>query len=289
MKKFFEDAREVVMNRLVEISDQLTYSNILKVAMQYTLLNPGKLFRPSLLLATLEDIKGAQKDGVDIACAVEMIHAYGLIHDDLPALDNAHFRRGKMVNHALYGEAQAILAGDGLLTEAFQVIANANLSPEKIVKLVKLISSLAGANGMVGGQSLDILSEHEDRNDLSVEIIDKIHSGKTGALIEASILSAAIIKESSEEVMADLRKVAYHIGLAFQIKDDISDLSLSSKDLGKDVKNDLAKDKTTYPKLFGVERSQEMLNENSQQALALIEKHFGLESRLHYFVEEGLK
>jgi geranylgeranyl diphosphate synthase, type II len=289
MKQYFDEMKEIVTKRLIEISEGFQYSNILKVAMQYTLLNPGKLFRPSLLLATLSDLNHNVLDGIDIACAIEMIHAYGLIHDDLPALDNAHYRRGKVVNHAIYGEAQAILAGDALLTEAFQVVANSKLEPSQIVSLVQLISKNAGANGMVGGQSLDILSEHEDRDDLSVEMLDKIHLGKTGALIEAAMLSAGIVAKANASVLEDIRQIAYHIGLAFQIKDDISDLMLTSQDLGKDVKNDLAKDKTTYPKLFGLEKSKAMLIDNATKAINLIDKHFGTQSKLYYFVEEGLK
>lgn len=289
MKQYFDEMKRTITKRLVELSEGYQYSNILKIAMQYTLLNPGKLFRPSLLIATLSDLSHKEEDGIDVACAIEMIHAYGLIHDDLPALDNAHYRRGKVVNHAIYGEAQAILAGDGLLTEAFSVLSSANLDPKTVVALIQLISKNAGANGMVGGQSMDILSENEDRDDLNIETLEKIHLGKTGALIEAAMLSAAIIANAKEDVKQDIKQIAYHIGLAFQIKDDISDLMLTSKDLGKDVKSDLAKDKTTYPKMFGLERSQDMLASNAKAALDLIAKHFGTNSKLHYFVEEGLK
>lgn len=285
IEKLKKELKEVITTNL----ENYHYSHVLKQAMSYTVLNFGKMFRSTLSLAILDDLCGDYSTGLNFAAAIEMTHAYGLIHDDLPALDDARFRRNKMSNHLVYGEAQAILAGDALQASAYDLIAKTNGEPSVVLQLVSLLSSLSGANGYVGGQSLDIFSEHEDRDFLNDEIIQKIHYGKTGALVEAAVLGAGYLAKTDENKLARLKEMALEIGLSFQIRDDILDLTKGEKDTGKDAKNDLKKDKTTYPKLYGLGKSIEIYNNHLEKSLSLIDDLFGEDSHTHNVVSEMLK
>lgn len=269
--------------------ESLNYSHVLKQSICYTLLNYGKMFRPTLLLAILDDLTGSYETGLNVAAAIEMLHAYGLIHDDLPALDDARFRRGKISNHLVYGEAQAILAGDALQSEAYNLLALTKSDPTVVLKLISLIASCCGVNGYVGGQSLDIISEHEERDFLDSEIIKKIHYGKTGALVEAAVLSAGYLAKADAAKLEVLKVISYEVGLAFQIRDDILDLTKGEKELGKDARNDLKKDKTTYPKLFGLEKSKELYQSHLTKSLDLIASLLGKTSHTYTLVTEMLK
>ena len=285
IEKIKQEVKEVVEHNI----DNYNYSHVLKQSMSYTALNFGKMFRATLCLALLDDLHGSYETGINYAGAIEMTHAYGLIHDDLPALDDARFRRNKMSNHLVYGEAQAILAGDALQAGAYDLLAKTNADAEIVLKLVTLLSSLSGANGYVGGQSLDIITEHEDRDFLNNEIIEKIHYGKTGALVEAAVLGAGCLSKVDDEKLSKLKEMALEIGLSFQIRDDILDITKGEKDTGKDAKNDLKKDKTTYPKLYGLEKSIEIYNEHIKKSYKLIDELLGENSHTHQVISEMLK
>ena len=291
MPKYSEYAVElqkVVKGKLQEVVDTFNYSNVLKQSISYTVLNCGKLFRPMLLLAILDDLTGSYEKGLNAAASIEMMHAYGLIHDDMPALDDARFRRNRIANHLVYGEAQAMLAGDALQAEAFGLIASSEVKAEVALKLVQILSKTAGANGYVGGQSLDIISEHEDLEELDAAMIKKIHYGKTGALVEAAVLSAGYLAEASKEKLELLKAIAYEVGLAFQIRDDILDITKGANELGKDVRNDLKKDKTTYPKLFGLDTSIIKFQNHLRKSLDLIANLLGHDSHTFNLVTEML-
>lgn len=275
--------------KLTDVVETLDFSHVLKQSIGYTLLNWGKLFRPCLSLMILQDLQGNYKKGLEYAAAIELVHVYGLLHDDLPALDDARYRRKKLVNHLVYGEAQAILAGDALQAEAFNLIAHSQLEAKYVVKLVKLMAKLIGANGYVGGQSLDIISEKEDIQYIDANMIKKVHFGKTGALFEAAVVGASIIGEATPEQKAILKETAEEIGLAFQIRDDIIDITKTESEVGKDTRSDLKNDKMTYPKLHGLKKSEELFNEHLNVALNNLQEMFGYESCTYNFIREFLK
>lgn len=202
-------------------------------AMRYSLLAGGKRLRPILCLATCELTGGSREIAMPTACALEMIHTMSLIHDDLPAMDNDDYRRGQLTNHKVYGEDIAILAGDGLLAYAFEYVAThtQNLPTERIVRVISLLGRTVGAAGLVGGQVLDL--ESEGKPDISSQTLTFIHTHKTGALLEASVVSGAILTGTSAEEITKLSQYARNIGLAFQIIDDILDITATDEELGK--------------------------------------------------------
>ena len=225
-------------------------------AVKYSILNPGKRIRPRLLLSLLKDYGQDYKQGFSAALAVEMIHNYSLIHDDLPAMDNDDFRRGKLSNHKVFGEDIAILAGDALLSEAFSTISSdQSLNAETRVKLISLLSQHAGLNGMIYGQQLDLNAENKE---VSLADVDAINIYKTSQLITFSFLAAAIIANKEADIKK-LSKLGEHLGLAFQIQDDIFDVTKSFDELGKEP-SDEANAKSTYVKLLGLEKSQKTLD-----------------------------
>jgi geranylgeranyl diphosphate synthase type II len=240
---------------------------VLKEAMRYSLLAGGKRLRPALLLATVEALGGDGEKALPFACALEMIHTYSLIHDDLPCMDDDDFRRGKLTNHKVFGEAQAILAGDALLTEAFGLMARgameAGLPAETALIIIDEAARAAGARGMVGGQVDDLLSENRS---ISLAELESIHRRKTGDLIAFSVRAGARLCGADEELLGALTRFAYGLGLAFQIQDDILDVIGDQKKLGKPVGSDEEKHKSTYPSLLGLERSRELLAEVTEQA-----------------------
>jgi len=242
---------------------------ILKESMRYSLLAGGKRLRPVLVLATVEAFGKDSELAMPFACAIEMIHTYSLIHDDLPCMDNDDFRRGKPTNHKVYGEAQAILAGDALLTEAFGLMAigakQAGLSLDTSLALIKEGARAAGASGMVGGQVLDLASEDKM---ISLEEMETIHRHKTGDLIAYSVRAGARIAEANSEELDRLTRFAYGLGLAFQIQDDILDVIGDEAVIGKPVGSDEANQKSTYPTLIGLEASKQKLKEVTEEAKA---------------------
>ncbi|WP_032087938.1 farnesyl diphosphate synthase [[Bacillus] enclensis] len=237
----------------------------IKEAMVYSLEAGGKRIRPVLLLAVIEGFKKDPELGLKTAAALEMIHTYSLIHDDLPSMDDDDLRRGKPTNHKVFGEAMAILAGDGLLTHSFGLIAEDPLiTSDQKVKLIGLLAQSAGPEGMVGGQVADIEGENKK---LSVEELETIHVHKTGKLLIFSVLAGAVIAGASVEEQARLERFAHHIGLAFQIQDDILDIEGEEELIGKRTGSDESKQKSTYPGLLTIDGSKKKLQFHLDEAL----------------------
>ena len=228
----------------------------LREAMRYSLLAGGKRLRPILCLAACELAGGDSELAMPTAVALEMIHTMSLIHDDLPAMDNDDLRRGRPTNHKVYGDAVAILAGDALLTRAFEMVAlrSPGVPADRLLKVVGELSLVSGAPGLVGGQVVDLECEGKQ---VDLETLEYIHLHKTGALLKACVITGALIGGADDAQLESLRTYARGIGLAFQIVDDILDVTASSDVLGKTAGKDLVADKTTYPKLLGLEESRE--------------------------------
>jgi len=229
--------------------------NQLREAMRYSLLAGGKRLRPILCLSACEMTGENPERAMPTAVAIEMIHTMSLIHDDLPAMDNDDLRRGRPTNHKVFGDAIAILAGDALLTRAFEMVSlrSPNVPVERLLKVIAELSLVAGAPGLVGGQVEDLECEGKD---VDLDTLEFIHVHKTGALLKASVVCGALIGGAEEKLIESLRTYANSIGLAFQIIDDILDVTSSSEVLGKTAGKDLIADKTTYPKLLGLDESR---------------------------------
>lgn len=260
-------------------------------AIRYSVLAPGKRLRPILVLASAESVGGDPQTVLPTACALECIHVFSLIHDDLPCMDNDDYRRGRPTSHKVYGEAIAMLAGDALLALAFELIAEnvATVAPERVVQALKLLSNASGTGGMVGGQVVDIESEGRE---IDPETLHYIHAHKTGALLTASVLVGAILCGASEEQQDALRRYGESIGLAFQIADDILDVVGDQARIGKPVGSDQKQDKATYPKLFGLEESRRRAHAEVANALEAV-AGFGppaepLRAIARYIVERDL-
>jgi geranylgeranyl diphosphate synthase type II len=223
-------------------------------------------------------VGGNEGDALPIACALEMIHTYSLVHDDLPPMDNDDMRRGKPTNHKVFGEALAVLAGDGLLTLAFNLMSSPDLlkkiGPQKFQKVMNLISEAAGHLGMVGGQAVDIEMEGSEIDSV---LVNYIHTHKTGALIAASASAGAIIGGGSKMEIDAVMNYGENIGLAFQISDDILDIEGDSLEMGKTAGSDLKKRKNTYPSVYGMEKSKEVLRELVDSAIISL-KQFGMKA-----------
>lgn len=269
---FFEQEMENELN-------ELFYPEIIAEGMRYSLLNGGKRLRPILLLATLELLNTNIKKGIKSAIALEMIHSYSLVHDDLPALDNDDYRRGSLTTHRKFGEAEAILIGDALLTHAFYLLSEKNLrflSADKIVRIISKTSLYSGINGMIGGQTIDIESENKT---IDLETLKYIHSHKTGKLIRLPIEIACIIAGTNLNIQNILMEYADLIGLAFQVKDDILDIEGSFENLGKKVGSDSELNKATYPSLLGLEESKKILKSTIDKAKKIIDDNFSSERK----------
>lgn len=240
----------------------------LKEAMLYSLMAGGKRLRPLLVLAAAEAVGGDDEDAMPVACAVEMIHTYSLIHDDLPAMDDDDYRRGQLTNHKVYGEAMAILAGDALLTHAFQWIAgqgprSGRVSADVLLKVCGELARYAGPAGMVGGQVLDLMGE---QGVTTLEELERIHTHKTGDLIVFSLRAGGWIGGGNAGQIGALDQFGRKLGLAFQIQDDILDLVGDEKKLGKKAGRDIRKEKVTYPSLLGLDRCRELVESLSREA-----------------------
>jgi geranylgeranyl diphosphate synthase type II len=249
-------------------------------AMRYSLLAGGKRLRPILCLASADSVGGDRALALPAACAIELIHTYSLIHDDLPAMDDDVMRRGRPTLHVVAGEGMAILAGDGLLTEAFHLLAREPATSDPVISARKLrtietIAAAAGPVGMVGGQALDLASiapgpSGEPPSPLDRDALATMHRKKTGALIRASALAGAIMGGGNEAQLTAIDRAASELGLAFQIVDDILDVEGASADLGKTAGKDAASGKTTYPGLFGLDASKQMARDCLQRAHAAL-------------------
>lgn len=239
-------------------------------AILYSVDAGGKRVRPLIFLELLEGFGVALTDAhFDVAAALEMIHTGSLIHDDLPAMDNDDYRRGRLTNHKKFNEATAILAGDSLFLDPYDLVANAELSAEVKVALIAELAHASGTYGMVGGQMLDM--EGEERK-LSLSELQLIHANKTGKLLTFPVVAAGIVAGLAGEDINNLRKAGSLIGLAFQVRDDILDVTASFEEIGKTPKKDLLADKATYPSLLGLEKSYDILNESLDEALAIFQK-----------------
>lgn len=234
------------------------YQKTIMEAMNYSLSAGGKRLRPILTLEACKIVGGNENDAIPFAVAVEMIHTYSLIHDDLPALDNDDLRRGRKTNHIVYGEDMAILAGDALLNYAFEIMLSNSLgkeNPEKYLKAINEIAKSAGIYGMIGGQVVDVQSENQQ---IPKEKLDYIHNNKTAAIMIGCMRAGAIIGNANEEELDKITKYANNIGLSFQIVDDILDIVGDESKLGKKVGSDIENNKSTYPSLLGLEKSKEI-------------------------------
>lgn len=277
LKNFLSEKKVFVEDSINLFLNELTYPTQIAEGMKYAVLNGGKRIRPILLLMILDLFDKDEKLGVPSAAALEMIHSYSLVHDDLPALDNDDYRRGKLTTHKKFGEAEGILIGDALLTYAFYILTEKNLnllSPEKIVEIVRLTSSYAGINGMIGGQMIDIESENKKIN---METLKYIHKNKTGKLLRLPIEIGCVISDTSKDIREKLEKFADLIGLAFQIKDDILDIEGDFETLGKPIGSDAELNKSTYPSLIGLDESKKLLQEIVDEAKNIIKENFSEE------------
>jgi geranylgeranyl diphosphate synthase type II len=267
LNQYIKERSELVDNKLkmaMPVETDLPFS--LHKAMRYSTFAGGKRIRPVLLLAACEASGGELSEALPAACAMEMIHTYSLIHDDLPAMDNDDFRRGNPTNHKVFGDAVAILAGDALLTQAFILLSSpffaSNTPHDRILAVIHEIASAAGSRGMVGGQVVDM--ESEGLKDLDLPTVQFIHTHKTGALIRASVKCGAILGGADERQLSAMTRYGEAIGLAFQIADDILDIEGTTAEIGKDAGSDQARGKATYPAVIG-------LNESRKRAAELLE------------------
>jgi geranylgeranyl diphosphate synthase type II len=259
-------------------------------AMRYSLFAGGKRLRPILCIAGAEAVGGHETDVLPTACALEFIHTYSLIHDDLPAMDDDELRRGKPTNHKVYGEALAVLAGDGLLTEAFNLLvsrqANEKVSPAVILPVVGIIARSAGYEGMVGGQAADILFEGKQAD---ISVVEYIHTHKTAALIYASLISGVMLAGGSLSQIEAMTVFGKKVGLAFQISDDILDIEGETTSMGKKAGSDLEKKKATYPAIVGLARAKEVQSQLINEAIEALEpfeeRALPLREIAHYIIE----
>lgn len=250
--------------------DKNQYNSLIYEAMSYSLSVGGKRIRPILLMLSYGLYKENYKDVIEMAAAIEMIHTYSLIHDDLPSMDNDDLRRGKPTCHKVYGEGMAILAGDALLNEAASILVKYAMNHgEKALRAANIILEASGPEGMIGGQVVDILSENKK---IDIDQLNYIHRNKTGALIKASILAGAILGGASEEEVDILTSYGENLGLAFQIKDDILDVIGDTELLGKSINSDLANNKTTYVTEYGLEKCKSLCSDLTSECISLLDK-----------------
>jgi geranylgeranyl diphosphate synthase type II len=248
-------------------------------AMRYSLFAGGKRIRPILCIEAARAVSGACDGAIAAACSLELIHTYSLIHDDLPALDNDDYRRGKLTNHKVFGDAMAILAGDSLLTLAFQVLAQLDAPDVRKTRMVAELSTAAGTvGGMIGGQVADIEGEGKPPN---AQLLETIHRAKTGALLRASLRLGAIYAGADDEQYAALSCYGEHVGLAFQIVDDILDVEESFEALGKTAGKDAQQQKITFPAVYGLDHSRRMAADECRLAHQTLEPFGERAARLH--------
>ncbi|WP_462412148.1 polyprenyl synthetase family protein [Neobacillus sp. Marseille-QA0830] len=272
LESFMLEYKKLLDKELRMMVEQLDAPPKLKESMIYSLEAGGKRIRPLLLFATLDAFGMNPKMGTQAAAAIEMIHTYSLIHDDLPSMDNDDLRRGKPTNHIVFGDAIATLAGDALLTYSFEVISSIPsefASPETKLRLMVEMAKAAGAEGMVGGQVADM--EGEDRA-LTIEELEYIHIHKTGKLLGFSIQAGAILAGANETLLGHFGRFAHHLGLAFQIQDDILDLTGNQQIIGKPVGSDTVNHKSTYPSVLTLQGAKDALGQQIRNATENLEK-----------------
>jgi len=278
LKQYCKDKVALVDQALVKLflTDH-EISPVLFESMRYSLFAGGKRLRPILLMAAADAVGGNGDRYSNVACGLEMIHTYSLIHDDLPAMDNDDFRRGKLTNHKVYGEGMAILAGDGLLTAAFDVmLAQTGVEPSVLLKVVREISFAAGPCGMVGGQAIDLTSEGKT---IDMTTVTLMHQAKTGALFKAAVRAGAILANGNAAQVEALTRYAEYFGLAFQITDDILDVVGTQEKIGKPVGSDVRNHKATYVSLYSLAEAQRMAKQAVGQALESL-NNFGKDAEI---------
>lgn len=274
LKAYLNDKKAIVDKALLTYFPQPEgpASDLIE-AMRYSLFAGGKRLRPILCIAGAEAVGGTSSDILPVACSLELIHTYSLIHDDLPAMDDDALRRGKPTNHKVFGEAIALLAGDGLLTEAFHLLSSGELAeriqPGVILQVIRMIAGAAGYGGMVGGQAVDIQWEGKKA---AFSIVEYIHTHKTGAMIAASVTSGVLLAGGNEWQLQAITNYGRKTGLAFQIADDILDIEGDSMAMGKTAGADKQKGKMTYPAVLGLEESKKVQSELVSSAIHSLEK-----------------
>ncbi len=262
MQKYI-DLAESALSKYMKVEDNPQKK--IYEAEEYSLMAGGKRLRPVIMMMTAKMCGKSPELVIPFAVAIEMIHTYSLIHDDLPAMDNDDLRRGKPTNHKVYGEAMAILAGDALLTKAFETAASfcdETVSKERVLRAISVLAVSSGDNGMIGGQVVDIESRNEDE-----ELLKYLHSLKTGALIRASGVIGAILAGATETEIKAVESFCENLGIAFQIQDDILDVTGSEEELGKPIGSDAENEKSTYVTLFGIEKAEKLAEEYTQKAI----------------------
>src|SRR5579862_6895401 len=275
------EAVEAALGRLMP--PEGTAPNSIHKAMRYSVLAGGKRIRPVLCIEAARIFSADTASAVHVGCALEFIHTYSLIHDDLPALDNDDLRRGKPTNHKVFGEAIAILAGDALLTLAFQTLAAAPIESERRLKILVEVGKAAGTDGgMIGGQVADIEAERKPVDEAGLEYI---HRAKTAALIRASVVAGAFAGGAGPDDLRRMNNFGEHIGWAFQVVDDLLDVEESSAALGKTAGKDQAQQKATYPALYGIEKSRTIAAELEAKALAELDSYGMRAARLRQLAE----
>ncbi len=269
LSQYLKERRKIVDDALLKfLPPKAQWPQKLHEAMHYSLCAGGKRLRPILVIAAAEAVGKNYELVLPIACALEMIHTYSLIHDDLPAMDDDDLRRGKPTNHKVFGEAMAILAGDSLLTEAFHTIARKVPGGKEaaVLEVIRRIAKASGSEGMAGGQAEDLLSE---KKKISADELQRLHKHKTGKLIQISVEAGAIMAGASPSQLEALSTYGECIGLSFQIADDILDIE-GGEEIGKDIGSDVANEKATYPSILGLEESKRLAKEITEKALAAL-------------------
>ncbi len=289
LNSYLSSKRKKIDNALGVILEKNSNDSKIKSAMEYSLMSNGKRLRPILCIAAAETVGSHLNDIMRAACAIEMIHTYSLIHDDLPAMDNDNLRRGQPTCHIKFDEATAILAGDALLTMAFEILSSVESADKdhtlNRLRVMHTIAMAAGCKGMIEGQMQDIAAEG---NVLGLENLKKMHRLKTGALIEASVISGTILGDGNRDQIEKLKNYARNIGLAFQITDDILNVEGDPEIMGKDVGTDQARGKSTYPSILGMVKSKEFAKKLVNNALKVLDyfdnKADPLRAIAHYVV-----
>lgn len=286
MKKEYDVCREMVENKLKTYFQYDLPQQHLFQAMRYSLLAGGKRIRPVLVLKFAEASGGNMEAALPFACAVEMLHTYSLIHDDLPCMDDDDLRRGKPTNHKVYGECTAVLAGDALQTAAFDTLLNSDGDAETVLKAARVLSLAAGERGMCGGQILDIDGENTE---LSIYDVENIHKLKTAAMIKAAAMIGVISGGGTEKQLSAAEKYADAVGLAFQIRDDILDATSTPEELGKPIGSDAANGKNTFLTLLGIEKCEEIIINKTNEAKEAVRENFENSEFLCYLADSLVK
>jgi geranylgeranyl diphosphate synthase type II len=291
LSEYFSLNKSIVETQLESYIQSQAEVPVIYEAMKYSLLAGGKRLRPILAIMACELFNGNVQEVLPFACAIEMIHTYSLIHDDLPAMDNDDYRRGKLTNHKVYGEGFAILAGDALLNQAFEIIHQALIKNPKLefIKAAAYISSASGTQGMIGGQCIDLYYENKQ---IDLDILNTMHDKKTGAMIKAPLVAGALLSGAKEEDVLRIEKFGQLIGLAFQISDDILDVEGSTEKLGKKIGSDANNQKSTFVSCYGLEKSKEKAKNIIKEAQNLIDlygdKGLLLKELSNYIIEREI-